>query len=92
MTKKKLNIRVKAVLAVSVFMLVTNVLLGLVLARQARDAMKTQINERMLDIVNTAAAMVDGDVLEKLTADDKDTPEYQAVLNTLSRFRDNIKL
>ncbi len=92
MTKKKLNIRVKAVLAVFVFMLVTNVLLGLVLARQARDAMKTQINERMLDIVNTAAAMVDGDVLEKLTADDKDTPEYQAVLNTLSRFRDNIKL
>ena len=92
MTKKKLNIRVKAVLAVSVFMLVTNVLLGLVLARQARDAMKTQLNERMLDIVNTAAAMVDGDVLEKLTADDKDTPEYQAVLNTLSRFRDNIKL
>ena len=92
MTKKKLNIRVKAVLAVSVFMLVTNVLLGLVLARQARDAMKTQINERMLDIVNTAAAMVDGDVLEKLTADDKDAPEYQAVLNTLSRFRDNIKL
>ena len=92
MVKKKLTFRVKAVLLISVFLLATNVLLGLLLSRQSRSAMKTQINERMLDIVNTAAAMVDGDTLEKLTADDKGTPEYNAVLDTLNRFRDNIKL
>ena len=73
-------------------MLTTNLTLGLVVTRQARRVTKTQINERMLDIVNTAAAMLDGDVLERLTAGDKDTPEYQEVLTTLRRFLDNIEL
>ena len=36
--------------------------------------------------------MLDGDVLERLTAGDKDTPEYQEVLTTLRRFLDNIEL
>ena len=76
----------------AVFMLATNLALGAALMYQSRNAMKTQIDERMLDVVNTAAAMLDGDVLEKLTAEDKGTPEYQSVLDTLVRFRDNIDL
>ena len=92
MTGKKMTLRTKAVLLVSIFLLTVNIALGAVLMNQSHDAMKTQINERMLDIVNTAAAMLDGDVLETLTAEDKGTPEYQAVYNTLARFRDNIKL
>ena len=89
MPGRKLSLRVRVILLVSVFLLTSNVLLGMALMRQSRNAMKTQINERMLDIVNTAAAMLDGDVLENLTAEDVGTPEYQAVLNTLIRFRDN---
>ena len=89
---KKMNLRGRAILLVSVFLLVTNIALGMALARQSRRAMKTQINERMLDIVNTAAAMLDGDVLDRLRAEDRDTPEYHAVYETLARFRDNIKL
>lgn len=92
MSGKKLSMRTRAILLVSVFLLTMNVALGSVLMWQSRRAMKTQINERMLDIVNTAAAMLDGDVLEKLTAEDVGTPEYESVLNTLIRFRDNIKL
>ena len=92
MTRKKMSLRAKVMLLVSVFLLIMNVALGAALMQQSRLAMKTQINERMLDIVNTAAAMLDGDVLDKLTAEDVDTPEYQSVLNMLIRFRDNIKL
>ena len=92
MAKKKLSLRARAILPVSVFLLATNIALGTALTWQSRRAMKTQINERMLDIVNTAAAMLDGDVLERLTAEDAGTPEYQDVLSTLIRFRDNIKL
>ena len=50
-------------------MLATNLALGAVLMHQSRTAMKTQINERMLDVVNTAAAMLDGDVLDRLRAE-----------------------
>ena len=92
MALKKLSLRTRAILLVSLFLLVTNLALGIALSRQSRDAMKTQINERMLDIVNTAAAMLDGDVLGNLTAEDKGTPEYQAVYDTLYRFLDNINL
>ena len=89
---KKMSLRAKVILLVSVFLLTTNILLGMALMWQSRNAMKTQINERMLDTVNTAAAMLDGDVLDRLTAEDAGTPEYESVLQTLIRFRDNIKL
>jgi Signal transduction histidine kinase regulating citrate/malate metabolism len=89
---KKMGLRARIILMATVFMLATNLALGATLMHQSRSAMKTQINERMLDIVNTAAAMLDGDVLEKLRAEDAGTPEYEAVLHTLIRFRDNIKL
>ena len=89
---KKLSMRAKAIALAAVFMLATNVALGTALLFHARKAMKTQINERMLDVVNTAAAMLDGDVLERLTAEDAGEPEYQAVYDTLTRFLDNINL
>ncbi len=92
MSGKKVSLRAKGILLVSIFLLTTNVALGIALMRQSRNAMKTQINERMLDIVNTAAAMLDGDVLLHLRADDAGTPEYQKVYDTLVHFRDNIKL
>ncbi len=92
MKRKRIGYQTRVILLVSLFMLATNLTLGLVVTRQARRVTKTQINERMLDIVNTAAAMLDGDVLERLTAGDKDTPEYQEVLTTLRRFLDNIEL
>ncbi len=92
MKRKRIGYQTRVILLVSLFMLATNLTLGLVVTRQARRVTKTQINERMLDIVNTAAAMLEGDVLERLTAGDKDTPEYQEVLTTLRRFLDNIEL
>ena len=92
MFRRRMSLLMRTILMTSVFMITTYLLLGGVLMRQSRRAMKTQINERMLDIVNTASAMLDGDVLERLRAEDAGTPEYEAVLNTLVRFRDNIKL
>ena len=87
-----MSLRTRAILLVSLFMLTTTLALGIVLARQARNATKTQINARILDIVKTAAAMLDGDVLENLTAEDKGTDEYQRVYDILARFLDNIEL
>ncbi|MCR5468391.1 MAG: diguanylate cyclase [Lachnospiraceae bacterium] len=46
----------------------------------------------MLDISNTAAAMLDGDMLAKITKDDYGSPEYEKVMKTLTYFQDNIEL
>ncbi len=89
---KRIGLRTQILLITSVLLLITNIVLGMSLTRQSQKAMKTQIDERMLDVVKTAAAMLDGDALERLTAEDEGTPEYQAVLDTLNRFRDNINL
>lgn len=75
-----------------VFLLTVNISLGLVLIRQADEAIRTLIENRMLDVSNTAAAMLDGDALEALEADGVDTPEYQSVLKTLTDFQNNIDL
>ncbi len=88
---KKKSLRAKAILMVSLFLLATNLALGAVLIRQARSYTRTQIDERMLDVVKTAAAMLDGDTLERLTPADAGTPEYRKVLDTLTVFADNVK-
>ena len=77
---------------VILLLLTVNLSLGFLLTRQASEAMITLIQNRMLDISNTAAAMIDGDDLASLTADDKDSEAYQSVLSTLTYFQDNIDL
>ena len=89
---KKMGMRARIVVMTALSLLVTNLALGTVLMQQSRNAVRTQIDERMLDVVNTAAAMLDGDVLDRLTARDVGTPEYQSVMDTLVVFRDNINL
>ena len=89
---KKYGMRGRIILITLCFMLISNLGLGFVLIRQSQQAMKTLIDERMLDVVNTAAAMLDGDVLHRLRAEDKGTPEYEETMKTLTTFRDNINL
>lgn len=60
MGRKRLSLRTRSILLVSLFMLATNLALGIVLTKQAHQSTKTQINKRMLDVANTAADMLDG--------------------------------
>ena len=92
MAGKKLSLQTRAILLVSLFLITTYLALGAVLLLQSRKAMREQISGRMLDVVNSAAALLDGDVLDALTAEDAGTPEYQAVHDTLFHFLDNINL
>ena len=89
---KKLNNATKYTIFICIGLAIFNVIFGYVLISESAQAMRTQINERMLDISNTAAAMLDGDELAKITADDIDSPEYQKVMHTLTYFQDNIEL
>lgn len=50
-----------------VFLLAVNVTLGYLLMRQAKSSIISLMHTRMLDISNTAAAMIDGDVLKSVT-------------------------
>ena len=90
--KKGLSLTTQGIILVSALLLLANTLLGIALVNQSRAAMKTLIQERVLDVSNTIAAMVDGDVLESLTAEDVDGPGYNSVMDILAVFRDHVDL
>ena len=90
--KKQVNITIWGIVSLAVFMLLANIALGVALMTQSQNAMKSIIDERMLDLSNTAAALIDGDALEAITAEDKSSPEYRAIYDTLLKFETNIEL
>ncbi len=69
-----------------------NVGLDIILTVQSGNSMKSLISSRMLDITNTAADMIDGDALKRVTPADAGTPEYDEIMKTLTYFQDNIEL
>ena len=75
-----------------VFLLAVNVTLGYFLMRQSTTSIIDLMQTRMLDISNTAAAMIDGDVLETVTPADAGTEGYESIMRTLLYFQDNIDL
>ena len=80
------------IVVLSVFLLLVNGVLGTILIIQSRNDLRQQMHGRMLDILNSAAYLLDGDVLEKLQKEDVDTPEYQYSLNVLRTFQVNFNL
>ena len=73
-------------------LLITHILMGVVLVSMSKKTLREQINERMLDVANSAAAQIDGDVIEHITAEDKNTEDYNRVLKILRSYQDNIDL
>ena len=92
MASKGMSLRTRAILVVTLFLLATSVVLGMSLTQQSRNAMKTLIDDRMLDVVNTAADMIDGDTLESATRQTLHSDEYQELFGTLAHFKRNIGL
>ena len=90
--KNSLSLTMTAVVVLCAVVVLITGLIGFVLSSQSSDALRTLINERMLDISNTAADMLDGDALAGLTAGDVDTPAYREGMRILRTFYDNIEL
>ena len=90
--KKKINRTSLYIAIAALVLLIVNATLGFFLTMESSKAMKALIQSRMLDISNTAAAMLDGDALRDIQAEDKDTAAYQGILKTLTYYQDNIDL
>ena len=90
--RKKLKRSSKYLIGLSIILVCVNAFLGFILTRQSAESMRTLISERMLDISNTAASMLDGDELAAVTKDDFYSQSYQRILRTLTYFQENIEL
>ncbi len=92
MNNHKISFTAQSVFIICSLLLLANVVLGSSLLARSKTTMKALINDRMLDIVNTSAAMIDGDLLEGITEESIGTPEFQTIYDTLKLFQDNIEL
>ena len=89
---QKKRISTAYIVLVAVLVLGINAALSFLMIREAGKVVTSLMKTQMLGLSNTAAGMLDGDVLERLGPEDHDTPEYQSVMKTLSYFQQNLGL
>lgn len=79
-----------AIMGLSV--LAVTIALGITLIRQASSALMASIQSRMLDVSKSAAAMLDGDTLDRIRSGNPEAKEYKEVYAILKQFHDTIDL
>ncbi len=87
--KRRFSLTTRYVVIVGILLLAANTVLGIVMYRQSKNGMQTLIRKNMLDVTNTAAGLLDGDVMAALTEDDVGTPLFQEIADKLIVFQDN---
>ena len=92
MKVRRISLTLQILLINVVILVVATAVLGTISVNQSASAMDHLIKQRMMDIANTAAAEIDGDVLDALEDGDQETPEYASVLEDLAAYRDNTDL
>ena len=88
----RMSVTTKYVLLVSALMLLTNIVLSSVMIHQFRSTIQTLVRRDMLDISNTAAGLLDGDVLGELREEDVGTPKLEDIRHQLAVFQDNVDI
>ena len=88
MKEKRFGFQTRHVVIFTSLLLVINIVLGVVLVKQSRAAVRGVINERMLGVAQTACAFLDGDELAALTEDDIEARERIAA--QLNRFSETL--
>ena len=92
MKVRKVSLTNQILIVNIVVLLITTIILGMTSVSQSKKSISKLLHDRILDIARSGAAIVDGDVLQTLTAEDKDTEAYQSELNKLAIFRDNTEI
>lgn len=86
MKKTKLIMGYRVILLAFVFVFLLNILLGSFMFRWSRKTLLKISDERMHDIVNVAAGLLDGDKLDRIADEGSDSDEYWELCRTLSVF------
>ena len=87
MARKKLSFTSRYVLAFGLLMLLTNTLVGVIILYQSNTIVRSLINKNMLDVVKSAAGLLDGDTLAALTEKDVGGETYRDIEDRLIVFQ-----
>ena len=92
MKVRKISLTLQLLLINVVVLLAAVIILSIASINQSTDSIKILIENRMLDLSNTAAAQLDGDFLGVITEDDVDSDDFNTQLDILGAFRDSTEL
>lgn len=92
MKVKKVSLTMQILIINIAVLAVTTLVLGAGTLINMKSVMLHLIRQRMLDLANTAAANLDGDVLENMTENDIGSDGYNEVMARLNMFKDNTDL
>ena len=87
MARRKLSFTSRYVLAFGLLMLLANTLLGVIILYQSNATVRSLINKNMLDVVRSAAGLLDGDTLSALTEKDVNGETYRDIEDRLIVFQ-----
>lgn len=90
--KHRFNYTTRYIILLGGILLAANILLGVVLMRQAISTIQSMVRNSMLSVSNTAAALLDGDALGALAKTDTGSPAYDLIYNQLSAFQNNVNI
>ena len=87
MARRKLSFTSRYVLAFGLLILLANTLLGVIILYQSNATVRSLINKNMLDVVRSAAGLLDGDTLAALTEKDVNGETYRDIEDRLIVFQ-----
>lgn len=85
LAKRHIDLTTQYIIIVCVLLLVVSLVLGLALMSRSKKNMRQLINQHMVSVADTAAAAINGDVLEGITAEDACTysENYLSIVHAL---------
>ncbi len=86
------NLSTRIIIMTEVILLISATLFCGVSIYRARAAIRKNIQQRMLDIANCAAASANGDFLGRMEAEDVGSDVYNEIYRNLAVFRDNVEM
>ncbi len=92
MKVRKFRITFQIIIVNVIVLLAAIIILGIVSINQSTKSIKILIENRMLDLSNTAAAGLDGEYLSNISEADVGSDKYNSQLKYISVFRDNTDL
>ena len=87
--RRHYSLTTRYVVIVGLLLVTANIILGVVSTHQSRTAMMNMVRKSMLAVSNSAADLLDGDVMGALTEDDVGSPAYNDALEKLRVFQNN---
>ena len=89
MKVRRISMSTRIFIFLCVLLLASDVVIGFLFYNRSKNLLIEQMRENAINMANTAAATIDGDVLGRLEDGDTESDDYMQIYNDLALIRDH---